>query len=432
MPYASEIRVNSQSGSAPSSQMDITLWELKHTYDNQGRSRDEQIDQETVSVNVAGGTQTAFATMDGPSYLSRNHSMAMSAYQSGSPGPVFRTGQIDTLPTGSPGDPNGMVDVMFLDQMRFTMAEINAMIPTPITLPDGNIISTATLSSAPPSNELTLVATGPYGATTFTFTMMFTIDPSNDQFDLTKVLQATPSRPGVAGGATMTFAAGPGGGAQAFIDNLFVGLFIGSISGKVISTVTTKLNEAAATAAGNTAGRFGLTGLPEGIVLGVRVVAVASNGDIVMRPAIGAFGSIVNRILAALPAGSGGTSTSRCPTSTIALAALTPQLLPMLRGLRDGRLAHTSAGRELIALYYEHSAETVDILDRDPALLARATRVAVAATRDGVTADLLGAVAGLADEIACGGSAALRRAVERARLLATTELVLQDAELRVT
>ena len=78
----------------------------------------------------------------------------------------------------------------------------------------------------------------------------------------------------------------------------------------------------------------------------------------------------------------------------IAVAALTPQLLPMLRGLRDSRLAHTAAGRELIALYYEHSEETVDILDRDRALLARATKVVSRLRRAGLEDELTGAATG--------------------------------------
>src|SRR5262249_5919098 len=158
-----------------------------------------------------------------------------------------------------------------------------------------------TVASAPPSRTLTLTATGPYGATTYTYTLPFTIDPLDDQFDLTRVVGAN-----LAGTPSIAFAANPGGGVQAFFANLFSSLFIGHITSSVTQTITNMLNTSAASAAATAVAAAGFSGgLPAGVVLGARSVTVASNGDLVVSPAIGTFGSLVGKFLAAVPPSSG-------------------------------------------------------------------------------------------------------------------------------
>ena len=131
------------------------------------------------------------------------------------------------------------------------------MIATPITLPDGTVINKVTITSAP----LTLTATGTYGRAIFTYTLPFTVEPSDDQIDLTRVFEAN-----TAGTATVTFVAGPGGGAQALLDNLFSVLFIGQINTNVLAIMTNKLNTLAAAAAAAAVGALGFTGgLPPGV-----------------------------------------------------------------------------------------------------------------------------------------------------------------------
>ena len=162
MPYSSEVRVAVVSGTQPSIDVSLILWELSTTIDNANRLHNRQVDQDQVSVPVSGGTKTSFSLVRGPDFLANNnHSISLAAYQSGRPGPMFRSGRLETLPAGAPGNLGALVDVILVEQQRFTMAEINAMIPMPFTLADGNIVTTATLSSAPPSSNLTLVATGP-------------------------------------------------------------------------------------------------------------------------------------------------------------------------------------------------------------------------------------------------------------------------------
>jgi len=423
MPYASEIRVGVDSGSAPSITTNVTLWELSTTIDNAGRVRNQQVDQETVQVAVAGGVPFSVTTADGPSYLSRNnHSISLAAYQDGMPGAAFRSGPLETLPAGSPGDPNGLIDIMLVGAQRFTMAEINAMIPVPITLPDGNVISTATITSAPPSRNLTLVATGPYGATTYTFTLVFTIDPSNDQWDLTSVLEANLATPGaVAGGATLTFTPGPGGLVQSLIASLFQGLFIGRITQDVLSTITQTLNTTAAAAAASAAAARGFTGgVPAGVVLGARSVGVAGNGDLVVSSALGTFGSVINRFIAAAPPG----RTIPCPVLMMATFAGAVDVLPALRAWRSEDLAQSVAGRELVALYYRHGAEVVAILNEEPRLrvlgrtLAESTaeRLRQSGT---VTPDMVETAIAFVQEVAQHGSAQLRCSIDRAAQLAT-------------
>lgn len=367
MPYASEVRVSSQTGTPYAGGVELQLWEVSTTYDNANRQHIRQVDQERITVSVAGGTSTAFATMDGPSYSARNnHDIALSAYQPGMPGPIFRSGRLVDLPPGSPGTPSSLVDTMFLDAVRFTTAGINAMIPTPITLPDGNVITTATITSAPPGRVLTLTASGPYGATTYTYTLPFTIDPSDDQVDLTRVLEAN-----AAGTPTLTFVAGPGGGFQAFVDNLFAGLFVGQIANNVLRTITGTLNTSAATAAAAAVAAAGFTGgLPSGVVLGVRSVGVGSNGDIVMSPAIGTFGSIISAFVSAAPPAP--TGRLPCFIATAAMGQDAPEVAT-LRAFRANRLAPRRVGRAFIRVYDTGSPPLARVIARSP-LLRSVTR----------------------------------------------------------
>jgi hypothetical protein len=364
MPYSSQVRVSTLSGTAPSGTVALTLWELFVTIDNSGRFRQQQVDQEQVSVQV-GGLPVPFAFTSGPSFTSNNnHTISLAGYQAGRPGPVFRSGRLDTLPAGAPGNTAALVDVLYLDQVRFTMAEINAMIPTPITLPDGTVISTATLTSAPPSNVLTLTATGPYGATTYTYTLTLTIDPWDDEFDLSHVLAAS-----AVGHGTIVFAANPGGGFQAFIDNLFAGLFVGRITDNVVGEITSRLNSAAAAAGASAAAAVGVTALPPGVVLGVRIVAIDSSGDLIMAPAIGCFGSLVDRFVAAAPPSSAG---GRCFLATAACAPTDPRLVT-LRRFRDEVLGQHAAGRTFVAGYEAVSPPLARVIASRP-VLASITR----------------------------------------------------------
>ncbi len=368
MPYNSEVRVAVQSGSPFSGAVALQLWEISTTIDNAGRIRQQQVDQERVTTAVAGGVATAFSTMDGPSYTSRNnHDISLTAYQDPQPGPIFRSGRLVTLPPGSPGDPSSLVDVMLLNASRFTMAEINSMIPTPITLPDGNVVTTATVASAPPSRILTLTATGPYGATTYTYTLPFTIDPSDDQVDLSRVLEAN-----TAGASSLTFVASPGGGFQAFLNNLFAGLFVGQITTRVLTRITAELNTAAAAGAAAAVAAAGFTGgLPAGVILGVRSVNVASNGDIVMSPAIGTFGSIINKFLSDVPASGTG-----CFVATAVHGADSIEV-STLRIYRDEFLSTNRQGRVLVALYERLSPAAAALIARSPVLRLIARKLIV-------------------------------------------------------
>lgn len=363
MSYSSEVRVDSVGGLSQQVDVSLILWELFTTIDNANRVRHVAVDNEQISVSVSGGTKTPFSFVRGPDFLANNnHTISLAAYQSGSPGPMFRSGRLDSLPAGAPGNPAALVDVMLVEQQRFTMADINAMIHTPMTLPDGNTVTTATVTSAPPSRTLTLVATGPYGAATYTYTLTFTIDPSDDQYDLTRVLHAT-----AIGRGSIVFTAGPGGGLQAFIDNLFAGLFVGSITNNVIATITTQLNNAAAVAGAAAAAAAGAPGgLPAGVVLGVRRVAVSQNGDLVMTPAIGCFGSLIDRFVAASPP---RTTPSTCFIATAAHGADSIEV-STLRTFRDQCLLESNLGRSLVALYERLSPPIAVLIAKSPALRA--------------------------------------------------------------
>ncbi|MET0534043.1 MAG: CFI-box-CTERM domain-containing protein [Steroidobacter sp.] len=372
MPYANQVRVSSQSGGPLSGAVEVQLWEMSTVFDSHNNSHINQVDQERISVAVSGGAATSFATVAGPTFLSNNnHQIALSVHQAALPGPIFRSGRMDTLPAGAPANASALVDIMLLELKRYTMADVNAMIPTPITLPDGNTVSTVTVTSAPPSRVLTLVATGPYGATTYTYTLPFTIEVSNDQVDLTLVFEAAR-----AGAPSITFAAGTGGGFQAFFNNLFAGMFVGQITNNVIRTITERLNLAAATAAADAFAMMGFTGgLPSGIVLGARSVEVASNGDLVILPAIGTFGSLIDKFLAALPPGQPGSGLN-CFIATAAMESNAPEV-QLLRQFRSRYLSTSRGGRAFIRTYETLSPPLARVIARSETLRAITRRLLV-------------------------------------------------------
>jgi len=365
MPYSSEVRVSNQSGPTYSGPVTLKLWEIFTTFNDSGRgnqTQDEQVDQDSVTVTVAGGANTAFATTDGPTYAARsNHDIGLSAYQGALPGPLFRSGRLASLPPGAPGDPSSLVDTMLLDSVVFTMAGINAAVTTPITLSDGTTVTSFVITSAPPSRTLTGTATGLYGRAVYTYTLPFTIDPSDDQIDLTSVLEAN-----LAGTATITFAAGPGGGFQALLDNLFSSLFIGQVNTQVLGTITKTLNTSAAAAAAAAVAAKGFSGgLPPGVILDVRSVGVASNGDLVLLPAVGTFGSIASKFLAALP--SGTTTPSGCFIATAVFGPNAPEI-ELLREFRTKHLLSNRAGRLFVRVYEFISPSLARVVSRSPLL----------------------------------------------------------------
>jgi len=335
--------------------------------DGDGRVRDARFNSDRVIVPVSGGNRTPFTLVRGTDFLANGRQISLAAYQDGMPGPIFRSGRLQTLPAGAPGNRDALVSVILIGQQRFPIADINAMIPTPITLPDGNVVTTATVSSAPPSRTLTLVATGPRGTGTFTYTLNFTIDPSDDQYDLASVLTTN-----AVGRGSIVFTAGPGGGLEAFISNLFVGLFEAKITMGVMVEIIKILNNLAAAEGAKAAAAAGASGgLPANVVLGVRSVDVASNGDIVMSPAIGSFGSIIDKFVNASPPGG-----SRCFVATAALGSDAIEVAT-LRAFRDDLLLPTRAGRIIVAVYERLSPPFAALIARSLTLRAIARKLVI-------------------------------------------------------
>jgi hypothetical protein len=370
MAYSSEVRISSVSGPAPSIDVSLVLWELSTTIDNANRWHNHQTDQDRADISVSGGASTPFSFVRGPDFQANNgHDISLAAYHnlSSRPGPMFRSGRLAALPPGSPGNQAGLVDAILVKQSIFTMASINASIQTPFTLADGTVILTVVVSSAPPSRTLAFVATGLYGAANFTYTLSFTIDPSDDQFDLTKVLEVN-----AIGTGAVVFTAGPGGGVQALIDNLFAGLFLPKITDDLMKRVTALLNTTAVAEGAKAAALAGVpSGLPAGVVLGVLGVAVAPSGDLVIAPAIGCFGSIIDKFLAAVPPGS-----STCFIATAACGVESAEV-STLRTFRDECLLVSAQGRKLIALYERLSPPLARLLGRNRCLRKLARRLIV-------------------------------------------------------
>jgi hypothetical protein len=143
MPYSSEIRVEAVGGSQPSIDVSLILWELYSSLAVGGNALVAHKDLiEQTSARVAGGAKATLSFKSAPGFPGTNHSISLAAYQSDMPGPMFRSGALETLPA------DALVDVILLDQQRFTTAELGAMIPTPLTLPtDGHRIDTVTVTS---------------------------------------------------------------------------------------------------------------------------------------------------------------------------------------------------------------------------------------------------------------------------------------------
>lgn len=346
--------------------MSSTLWELFTTVDNASNLRHQQVDQETVTVAVTGGIPSDVAFVRGPSFLEPlNHQISLAAYQTGMPGPVYRSGRHDTLPD------QVLVDVMLVERQVFALASLNDSISAslPFTLSDGTVVSSASIAPGAAA-DLVLTATGVYGAATFTYTLTFTIDVWDDQWDPTHLMAAQAQDRG-----SITFAGNgtPGGAIQALVDNIFAGLVIGRVTASVIATITARINSAAVAAGAQAAGAVGLTALPPGVQLGVRSVRIAANGDVTVTPSISCEGSLVDRFVAAAPPGA---VSGRCFVATAAVGGNHADVCA-LRRWRDREMLTTRRGRVFVRVYEAVSPPIARMVARSPLMRSAARLVVV-------------------------------------------------------
>jgi hypothetical protein len=386
MPYSSQIRMAPASGANLSTPARIILWEITTQIDSAGRVGPNEANSEELNVTT-GSAATPFALFKDQTFFVAGADVALSAYVGAWPGPVFRSGRLTSLPTGAPANPAGLIDILLINPVVTTMASINAGIALrlPMTLTGGITVTSAVIGSVAANKELTLTAGGIYGAASFTYVLKFTIEPIDGQtVSLGSVFQTISTGPG-----TATFAPGPGGGGgvQAFLDNMFFGLFEGTVRGRVVSFIDMTVNAAAFAGAAAAAGAAGAPGgtLPPGVGLGASHTLVDSAGNFVSFPAVASFGPLLPHF-----AGVGPTTTPvptptpggrTCVLATVAASGAGDQLLGPLRLFRSRIVTRDPAGARLVADYYRHTAEARRIILHHPRLLARAVRLLAEGSR---------------------------------------------------
>jgi hypothetical protein len=80
------------------------------------------------------------------------------------------------------------------------------------------------------------------------------------------------------------------------MDDKFTREFLRTLTTPMLDGITKRLNSAAAAAGAKAAGKVeSPAALPAGVVLGVRGLAVTSNGDLAVSPAIGSFGPVIEK-----------------------------------------------------------------------------------------------------------------------------------------
>lgn len=156
--------------------------------------------------------------------------------------------------------------------------------------------------------------------------------------------------------------------------------------------------------------------LPTGVVLSVRSVQNRA-GEIEARAAVGAFGGVVSK-LPAVPKPNLSPTNRICPATTLQMLGYTVVGLEILRDARDGLLT-TSAGRHLVAVYYEVGPEIAALLVARPRLAGRVAVTASAVAAAYTEGQPLGTALRwrcerLVQEIAAIGSPDVRMAAEEA------------------
>lgn len=357
--------------------------------------------KEEVEVATAATWQLAFA--QGPSWPSDPagtlHYIALTIEddpKAGFNGLWFRTTALEQLPAGTPGDPNGYIEIV-LSGPIFTVVTAREPVPAsvpaepkplvleeaiaehlPIRLNGSNepippsdtstpVVSTIEkVTLTPEAGGPVIVAVftgvtrqGPGGASVeFKLTIPLALGPTEYPLELKSVVEVQ-----VALGRSASLEVTPttstfDSSLKAALAEAFSGMILASLVPEVTSELAAAIS-AAALEQGAALFGSGHKELPAGVVLSCRDLVVSGN-EIVIHVALGAFGGVLNRF----PKASGSLS---CPVTMLALAYPTLLNLAALRRARIA-LAALPAGQELIDVYDRNREELVRVLADDRAL----------------------------------------------------------------
>lgn len=291
------------------------------------------------------------------------------------------------LPPGVPADPNGFIDVLVPDVEITTAAQLNAELATRVANGEFNnppgdpstVVASATVTLG--RGELTLTATGTRSSGGFTYTLVFTIGPSEIPFiwkDESGPLRARRVN------ASVSFVAGPGHGFETVFLNLFSPWAEQMITPVLLERLTQGLVENARSQVAQLA--FGMPAqLPPEVVLSVRRITITDSGiggrgpGIYAWGTIGSFGRLLGGHLPRISTGSGGTCVV---LAVLAPLILRPDVVEVLRYVRDAILLKTPAGKRAVALYYEHSREMISLLAARPRLARKVAAIVSALVDD--------------------------------------------------
>jgi hypothetical protein len=203
-------------------------------------------------------------------------------------GPLFRSGAMNTLPAGAPGNPGGLIEIAAAPAAQVSSAQVTAAAaaaPLP-ALPGGAVVTTRTVSLSPGLATLSIggfvpVSVPIIGGFTipFSYSLPFTISPSGNMFDTTEICVIVPS-----GSATFAFS-GP-------INVLGIGVFGPLLANKLTEVVVPVLQKGMnATIASMAPSVIGRPLRPGVDVISARRVSIASAG-VTLVLALGAYGGL--------------------------------------------------------------------------------------------------------------------------------------------
>jgi hypothetical protein len=218
-------------------------------------------------------------------------------------GPLFRSGALLALPPGAPEDPAGLIEIGIPNPPPpIQLPRINSMLPgvgavlstsPPVTVaaPAPVVTLAAGTDDTPGTATLQLSGTvqlpGPIGPVPipFRFSVTFTITPSADMNDTTRVCTVAATTPA----SLTTTAPEPLGSLFALAAQTLGPL----LTGRVFQLLQdSALNPAILT---GVAAAFGLPALPTGVVVSMRSI-VTHPTEVRLFPALGAFGGLFGRL----------------------------------------------------------------------------------------------------------------------------------------
>lgn len=367
MPYSTTVDVISLEGGnfPPATGRIWMLWSVVGSGSGTGP---QQLEQGSDSVQpTASSFPLSFVNGPDNAYSSRQIGLTIQDTNrvADDTGWWFRSGNLEVLPSQN-------IEIVLANVVDFTQADLDSSLPPMPMAVDASTTITSVTAMLQSDGFIGLVANGNTTSAgpsvTFTYTLAFKIVPSAAISDAANEVFDIETAAGDRG--SIVFA----GGVNAAILNAVNFFVLREIFPRFRNRLKAGINSAVIS---QIAGRIapGTTTMPAGVVVSARSVHTNAS-RIAVRAALGAFGGVLSKFP---PVSSGGGGGICGGVLLIGASTLASGLnLDVFRLFRDRVLASTPAGKRLIELYYEHSAEAANIVLGDSRLLGRAVGLMMA------------------------------------------------------